>query len=82
LRGQISSISLSVTLESDLIREVTFDGSRLIRGGGGSIVTPNSQKEFEDTKGVTRICKLKKDRQHNGQKKKEKTTNNDLQNAT
>jgi peptidyl-tRNA hydrolase len=26
------------------------------------------QEEFEDTKGVIRICKSKKDRQHNGQK--------------
>jgi hypothetical protein len=25
-------------------------------------------KSFEDTKGVIRICKSKKDRQHNGQK--------------
>jgi hypothetical protein len=38
------------------------------------------QKEFDDTKGVIRICKPKKDRQHNGQKKKYKRTNNDLQN--
>ena len=29
-------------------------------------------KEFEDTKGVIRICKSKKNRQHNGQKKKDK----------
>ena len=39
-----------------------------------------SQEEFEDTKGVTRIRKSKKNRQHNGQKKKYKRTNNDLQN--
>jgi len=26
------------------------------------------KEEFEDTKGVIRICKLKKDRQHNGKK--------------
>jgi len=38
------------------------------------------QEEFEDTKGVIRIRKSKKDRKHNGQKKKDKTTNNDLQN--
>jgi hypothetical protein len=38
------------------------------------------QEEFEDTKGVIRIRILKKDRQHNGQKKKYKSTNNDLQN--
>ena len=39
-----------------------------------------------DTTGhcVIRICKskIKKDRQHNGQKKKDKGTNNDLQNTT
>jgi len=32
------------------------------------------------TKEVIRIRKSKKDRQHNGQKKKDKRTNNDLQN--
>jgi hypothetical protein len=36
------------------------------------------QKEFEDTKRVIRIRKSEKDRQHNGQKKKDKRTNNDL----
>jgi hypothetical protein len=30
------------------------------------------QEEFEDTKVVIRIRKSKKDRQHNGQKKKDK----------
>ena len=39
-------------------------------------------KEFEDTKGVIRIRISKKNRQHNGQKKKYKRTNNDLQNIT
>ena len=39
------------------------------------------EKDFEDTKeGVIRIRKSKKNRQHNGQKKKYKRTNNDLQN--
>ena len=38
------------------------------------------QEEFEDTKGVIRIRITKKNRQHNGQKKKYKGTNNDLQN--
>jgi len=37
------------------------------------------KEEFEDTKAVIRIRKSK-DRQHNGQKKKDKRTNNDLQN--
>ena len=30
------------------------------------------KEELEDTKGVIRFRKLKKDRQHNGQKKKDK----------
>ena len=38
------------------------------------------QEEFEDTKVVIRIRKSKKNRQHNGQKKKHKRTNNNLQN--
>jgi hypothetical protein len=38
------------------------------------------KKEFEDTKGVIKIRISKKNRQHNGQKKKYKWTNNDLQN--
>jgi hypothetical protein len=38
------------------------------------------QEEFEDAKGVIRIRISKKNRQHNGQKKKYKRTNNILQN--
>jgi len=37
------------------------------------------KQEFEDTKGVIRIYISKKNRQHNGQKKKYKRTNNNLQ---
>jgi hypothetical protein len=37
-------------------------------------------EEFEDIKGVIRIRKSKKNRQHNDQKKKNKRTNNDQQN--
>jgi hypothetical protein len=37
-------------------------------------------EDFEDTKGVIRIRKCKKNRHHNGQNKKDKWTNNDLQN--
>ena len=33
---------------------------------------PPTSEKFEDTKGVIRICKSKKDMQHNGQKKKTK----------
>ena len=36
------------------------------------------QEEFEDSKGVIRIRKSKKDTQHNDQKKKDKRPNNDL----
>ena len=39
-----------------------------------------SFEEFEDTRGVIRIRISQKNRQHNGQKKKYKRTNNDLQN--
>ena len=38
------------------------------------------QKEFEVTKRAIRIRISKKNRQHNGQNKKDKRTNNDLQN--
>ena len=38
------------------------------------------QEEFEDNKGVIRMRISKKNRQHNGQRKKYKRTNNDLQN--
>jgi hypothetical protein len=37
------------------------------------------QEEFEDTKGIIKIRMSMKNRQHNGQKKKYKRTNNDLQ---
>ena len=37
------------------------------------------EEEFEYTKGVIRI-RISKNRQHNGQKKKYKKTNNDQQN--
>jgi adenylate cyclase class IV len=38
------------------------------------------EEEFENTKGVIRIRISKKNRHHNGQKKKYNRTNNDLQN--
>ena len=44
------------------------------------IIIVRIQEEFEDTKGVIRIRKSKKDRKHNAQKKKDKRTNNDLPN--
>ena len=42
--------------------------------------TFQSKEEFEDTKVVIRIRISKKNKQHNGQKKKYKRTNNELQN--
>ena len=39
-------------------------------------------EKLEDTKEAIRSHKLKKNRQHNVQKKKNKMTNNDLQNIT
>ena len=44
--------------------------------------TFESRYDFEDTKEVIRIRISKKNRQHNGWKKKDKRTNNDLQNIT
>jgi hypothetical protein len=43
-------------------------------------ISNSLQAEFEDTKGAIIIRISKKNRQHNGQKKKYKRTNNDLQN--
>jgi Na+/phosphate symporter len=40
------------------------------------------KEEFEDTKGVIRIRKSKKNRQRNREKKKHKRTKNDLQSTT
>ena len=48
--------------------------------GNCNIETHVRIEEFEDTKWVIKIRKSKKNRQHNGQKKKDKRTNNDLQN--
>jgi len=39
----------------------------------------NGLEEFDDTIGVIKISKSKKNNQHHGQKKKDKRTNNDLQ---
>jgi len=42
--------------------------------------TATLEEDIEDTKGVIRIRISKKNRQHNGQRKKYKKTYNDLQN--
>jgi hypothetical protein len=49
--------------------------------GIDQIVFEMFEKEFKDIKGVIRIRKSKKDRR-NDQMKKDKRTNNDLQNTT
>jgi len=46
------------------------------------LVIIDISEKFEDTKAVIRSRKLTKDRQCNGQKKKDKKTNNDLYNIT
>ena len=45
-----------------------------------SLSVLQAQEEFEDTKGAIRNRNSGKDRQPNGQRKKDKRTNNDLQN--
>ena len=45
------------------------------------VLNPLLEEKFEDTKDVIRSCESK-DRQHNGRKKKDERTNNDLQNIT
>jgi len=46
------------------------------------IISIAGKKKFENTKGELRSDKWKNHRQYNGQKIKEKMTNNDLQNTT
>jgi hypothetical protein len=61
---------------------LTLSGESEITPGFPTTIRSQPQEEFEDTKGVIKICKSKKDRQCNAQKKKNKRTNNDLQNTT
>ena len=44
--------------------------------------TMTNKKSLKIPKGLTRNCKSKKDRQYNGQTKKNQKTNNDLQNTS
>ena len=53
---------------------------KMLRAGSG--YRSANLEEFEDTKGVIRIRKSKKERQHNDNKKQNNMTNNDLQNTT
>jgi len=43
-------------------------------------IETNVEEKFKDTKGVIRSNKSKEDRHHNGQNKRGKMTNNDIQN--
>ena len=52
----------------------------MTRGNKTPLFVKNIKEELEDTKGVIRISE--DNRQHNDQTKKDKMTNNDLQNIT
>jgi hypothetical protein len=80
-----------VILAVDLISPQAFHGVRVVQSLTFCVVFCQLlllqtialsvlQEELEDTKGVIRNRISKKNRQHNGQKKKDKRTNNDLQN--
>jgi hypothetical protein len=62
-------------LPEHLSSSTVFSGDRVTQ----SLVLCVMEEEFEDTKGVIRILKSK---DRHGQKKKNKRTNNDLQNIT
>ena len=52
----------------------------IIRSPKSKKVRQYNKQKFENTKWITRIHKSKKNRQYNDQTKKDKRTNNDLQN--
>ena len=56
------------------------NNSTNINKTNNNIKSLSIKEEFEDTKGAIRIRISKKNRQHNGQKKKYNRTNNDQQN--
>jgi hypothetical protein len=56
------------------------NNSTNINKTNNNIKSLNIKEEFEDTKGAIRIRISKKNRQHNGQKKKYNRTNNDQKN--
>ena len=62
------------------IEDVVCDRSSIEPVSLTKLRAVNPHMWFEDTKGVIRTRKSKKNRQHSGQKKKDKKTNNDLQN--
>jgi hypothetical protein len=54
----------------------------LLKVAFSTIILIGELKQFEDTKEVMRSHKSRKNRQYNGQKKKDKSTNTDIQNST
>ena len=72
-----TSLSSVATVQHYQCMEFTFYSVLM-----SSTVIFKTEEEFEDTKGVIKIRKSKKDRQHNGHKKRNRRTNNDLQNTT
>ena len=58
-----------------------FERGRKV-GSIRNVGTPNYEEEFEDTNGLIRSRKWKKDKQHNSQKKNQKWKNNDLKKHT
>ena len=77
------SLSLMVYLKPVNISNVSWIYKRLEQS---MIITPvellSNVRRIADTKGVIRIRKSKKNRQRNGQNKKDNRTSSDLQNTT
>ena len=67
-----------------MLATIRYQGNRdrnhkLWNNASTEIYILHMKKSLKIQKGVIRICISKKNRQHNGQKKKYKKTNNDLQ---
>ena len=70
--------------EVRMIEYIAIEGNQTLQFAGQTIQWSKEKKmtrghEFKDIKGIIRIRKSKKVKQHNGQKKKEKRRNIDLQ---
>jgi hypothetical protein len=63
-----------------IVQSQYFSEKQQINGAVFGLTRSGLEEEFEDTKGVIRICTSKKNRQHNGPQKKYKRTNNNQQN--
>jgi hypothetical protein len=84
--GKLNPLILHSTYENNYLNRDKSPWPISSPGGGSWYCRPlllnryHLQEEFEDTKGVIRTSKSKKNRQHNGQKKRGRRTKNDLQN--